>query len=522
MRKTIFLAGLIGFFLLLIVVVTSQRQSTAEIAFKTELSSQSVIPDVSPSAIQKSTYRGPLDDCLLAKTLYLRDISMQTECTENYVHFFPIENLKLSQIEERSTSNLRVGSFNLFHLGDNQAPMKSFSVIASIINQWDILAAQEIMPLGVDVSRDNQALGDLLRLATPEKPIPFPIENWTVIVPGYLRLLIELQKLDSSWSLILQSFPEGESSGGEMAGFFYRSSVVQLKEWDYCPLTSSISLVDSKPLQNLACLTQLTPEVKKLTSRTAFAAYFQSGQFDFIGLSLHSRFRPASEVSDIEEQKQQLCRGFASPDKCKVSQRHAGRYYEVFAVAEQIPVMKEKAHDADVIFMGDFNLEITETSMSIWEAALKPAPFLRPFQLAPSTLGVKHSKMVSSYDHFILDTKLTSECDMESVKIFDFMNVAKIKSNRAAEDIARATQPDELLSLAEEKRMGLNSLVKVQTDAAGSVIRVLTEKEKEDIFASIPIRLENMKKNSYSMMLELISDHTPIEMNCIKSLADDD
>ncbi|OFZ33587.1 MAG: hypothetical protein A3D17_00365 [Bdellovibrionales bacterium RIFCSPHIGHO2_02_FULL_40_15] len=70
--------------------------------------------------------------------------------------------------------------------------------------------------------------------------------------------------------------------------------------------------------------------------------------------------------------------------------------------------------------------------------------------------------------------------------------------------------------------MGLNSLVKVQTDAAGSVIRVLTEKEKEDIFASIPIRLENMKKNSYSMMLELISDHTPIEMNCIKSLADDD
>ena len=390
--------------------------------------------------------------------------------------------------------------------------------MASIINQWDIVGVQEMMPLGLIAAEENQKLSELLTKTS----VKFPFADWTVITPGYLLVLNELQKLDSSWALILQSTSEGEGGSGEMAGFFYRSGLAQLKEWDYCPLEKSLNLESGQQQLNLGCLTQVSDSVKKLTSRLAFAAYFQSGNFDFVGLTTHSRFRPSMIAADIAAQKEAICSQHFQPKKCKIAKDQVGRFYEIFAVAEQIGEMKEKAQDADVIFMGDFNLELNPKLLEIWKAALRPAAGFVSFQQEPTTVGIKFSKMVSSYDHFIVDTKFTSECDPSLATTFDFVKVAKVKSDKIGQQINKYFSENKRTQLAAEKRAFANTLVKVDKSDAGPIVRALTDIEKADAFGSLDISLERMKFNEHSIVLQLISDHIPISMSCRKDLLDDD
>ena len=184
--------------------------------------------------------------------------------------------------------------------------------------------------------------------------------------------------------------------------------------------------------------------------------------------------------------------------------------------------MKEKAQDADVIFMGDFNLELNPKLLEIWKAALRPAAGFVSFQQEPTTVGIKFSKMVSSYDHFIVDTKFTSECDPSLATTFDFVKVAKVKSDKIGQQINKYFSENKRTQLAAEKRAFANTLVKVDKSDAGPIVRALTDIEKADAFGSLDISLERMKFNEHSIVLQLISDHIPISMSCRKDLLDDD
>ncbi len=468
---------------------------------------------------QKNQYRGSIDDCLLSDTIYNRNDEIQSICTENYVHFFPSEIQKNKKNEKRSPKDLKIGSFNLFHLGDNQAPMKSYAIVASIINQWDLVGGQEMMPLASDIATENRKLGEAIQNQTS---IDYPFSDWSVLAPGYLRVLRELQKLDSSWALILQPTSEGEGGAGEMAGFYYRSSIVQLKEWDYCAFEKSVDSKTQAQAPSYACLTQAAEKVAKLTSRLAFAAFFKSDNFDFIALTTHSRFRRSLDPKDLEAQKKAICNNHSQPDKCKIPLDQVGRYYEVLAVAEQIGKMKEDAKDADVIFMGDFNLELAPITVENWKASLRPAPLLRPFQKDPTTVGIKFSKMISSYDHFILDTKWTSECNAEASQSYDFVKAAARGASSADKLIKQHLLPSAQKAVVAEKKMETEKFIKVQNSSSGPVLRALNEKEKDEINASYDAALIRMKVNDYAVVLELISDHIPIEMNCKRDLPDDD
>lgn len=469
--------------------------------------------------LKKINYRGPIDDCLLDGSIYNSDNSLQKDCTLNYVHYYPSENLKFKKNDVRSNKELKIGSFNLFHLGDNQAPMKSFSIIAEIMNQWDIVAGQEMMPLSLDEADNNQQLSNLIAKSTP---VIFPFKNWSVTKPGYLEVLYELQKLDSSWALIMQSTSEGEGGSGEMAGFFYRSSGVQLKEWDYCPYDKSFNFQSNKQSLNLGCLTQVPEDVKKLTSRLAFAAYFQSANFDFIGLTAHIRFRPSAVEDEVAAQKKAICNQHTDPKKCKISKEFVGRFYEVFAVANQIGLMKEKAHDADVIFMGDFNLELRPRLLDIWKAALVQATGLEPFQKAPTTVGIKFSKMISSYDHFIFNKKLTAECDPATAKPFYVIQAGQLQENNVGSQINHFFSAEQRLRFAQEKKDQADTLVKVDKSNLGTIVRGLTEVEKKAAFGNIDAALESMNFNDYALALHLVSDHIPVEITCTKDQQDDD
>ncbi|MES2855714.1 MAG: hypothetical protein V4692_07620, partial [Bdellovibrionota bacterium] len=93
--------------------------------------------------------RGAIEDCLMAPFLYARDGELATECTLNYVHFYPSAPVAV----ETPPAQLKIGSFNMYHLGDSQALMKNMEIVSKIINQWDVVGAQELMPLPTEYSK---------------------------------------------------------------------------------------------------------------------------------------------------------------------------------------------------------------------------------------------------------------------------------------------------------------------------------------------------------------------------------
>lgn len=305
---------------------------------------------------------GPIDDCLQNSFLYAQLHGLEAECTANYVHYLPAAGVQSAQKEK-----IRIGSFNLFHLGDNQTPLKNFTLVAKIINQWDVVGVQELMPL----PRETSAANRLITIALTQQTGTLYPNDWRVESPGYLKLLGELRKLDPAWALILQAHPDGEGSAGEMSGFYYRSSAVTAKEWSYCPADGALELKAQKPTRNLACLTQVAANQRPLISRTAFAAYFQAGNFDFVGLTAHVRFRPAKLKEELDQQQQEVCAAFPGNGPCKPATDVVGRYYEVKAVADQIESIQTAANDKDIIYMGDFNLEYNAKTKALWEASLK-------------------------------------------------------------------------------------------------------------------------------------------------------
>src|SRR5437868_2412574 len=89
---------------------------------KAELSSTAIMPLAGSAGFN---YRGPLDDCVQNGALYSRTGNLGADCTLNYVHFYP-NNINLKKAES-AKGTLKIGSFNLFHLGDSQSSMKNFS-----------------------------------------------------------------------------------------------------------------------------------------------------------------------------------------------------------------------------------------------------------------------------------------------------------------------------------------------------------------------------------------------------------
>lgn len=479
--------------------------------------------DKKPSNIELSStapplnYRGPLDDCLHYDILYSKNGDVAADCTDNYVHFYP-KNYD-PQVATKTKGTLRVGSFNLFHLGDNQSSMKNLRLVAKIMNQWDVVGAQEMMPLPNEWASANQKIFEFVMANKDSMNFPHP--NWQVTMPGYLRLLDDLQTLDSSWALILQPRPEGEGSSGEMAGFYYRSSRVRLKDWAYCPVDHAVDLKTNSSLYNYGCLAQVSDEQRKLMSRVGFTANFQAGNFDFVGITTHIRFRPADLEEDRKAQAASLCDGHENPAKCKVPIEFVGRFYEVEAIVGQIRGIREIADDQDVIFMGDFNIEYNGKNNALWNAALKEAPGYVVTQTDPTSVGIQAAKMVSNYDHFILDPKATKECDVKSVRAFNFTE-ADDSTDPVMKEIAHFLNPKMQELLLGDAEQYIATLMKYQNGKGNNSLRPLNDKEKKDMMKSYTDSVARMKTNKYGAVLELISDHIPIEMDCRIGSRDDD
>lgn len=491
--------------------------------FQTEVSARnkkhkhrsSASDSVSGSSSETLAYTGPLDDCLRSGRIYERLSDLDSVCTPNYVHYFPRVDTKTeknTQVSAPTVKSIKIGSFNMFHLGDDQTPLKNMKLMASVIDNWDVVGAQELMPLPKDWSVANRQIDELL---TDEKGQlkTFPYQDWIVVKPGYLQLLEALRERDKSWALIMQATAEGEGNTGEMAGFFYRSSRVKLKELSYCPKDQSADIRGNFPQQNFGCGLQVHPADRALMSRLPFVAYFQAGGFDFVGITAHLRFHAAMDAGDLAEQKKAVCES-ALNSKCKIQKDHVGRFFETLATAKEMSEISKI--DDDVIFMGDFNLEMKKNNVSLWKAALRPAAGVSVYQAEKTTLSLNNSGLASNYDHFVFNQKNTPECKSNSIRNFNYILPDKKSKDlvEMSELISKYSQADLQQNFVSEKKKFLDRMIKPNKATNPTAPRQLNEKEKTLIVNKYEKALDRLNQYKIGPAFEMLSDHIPVEMTC--------
>ncbi|MDD0851488.1 hypothetical protein HBN50_00205 [Halobacteriovorax sp. GB3] len=465
---------------------------------------------------------------------------------------------------------VKLGTWNVFHPGIGKSQFKDYSLVAEIMNRWDIVTAVELLPLiGAD-SRHNESVISYLR-ETPRKindlkkelnatnPSTKAYEKLKAELkeaqdglkkakglyrsPGYLKILKELRKIDPSWALILS--PRGEGSDGswinELVGFYYRGRKVKPIENEHCEaFQSTLTASDA-----YACFPDITGKFlyrnyEGLFSRRPFMGSFKSGEFDFTLIGSHI-IHNSPDDSDLMKTLLNKTFGVDHYDDLGegVDSGNYARFAEIKMTFEIIKNLKRKYKEQDVIYTGDFNVEADEPllkkMMSEYEGMkvlVRSETSLSNQRFDSSGEGNGYS---NNYDHFFVDSNKLGECKMGSLftsrrvdfykgfindlmqkyLIRDIDGVSHLKTLYPMSDSGKKKMNREVTRfknyLDSQLTIKRNKIVPVYTDSATRVDafrrRVFESQLDDDFF--------------YGVYKEILSDHAPIEITCSTEEDDD-
>ncbi len=226
----------------------------------------------------------------------LKNNKINVFCNDLY-HLYSPQSVKVS----KKKSSIKLGAFNI--LGSGR--FKDYGLITNVIKNYDLIAVSEMRH---STGRKFESNINLSKN---------PSLNFTNYYhkPGYLKLLLELQKIHTSWSLILS--PAGQSQNEELLGFYFRADKVQLQNSEYCKSYNK-NLRGKKQLifaggyngpkfkrsiqkvhlnKSYGCFLNINKDENDLF-RVPFSARFKMGiGFDFQMLSYHARFQPPIAIS---------------------------------------------------------------------------------------------------------------------------------------------------------------------------------------------------------------------------------
>lgn len=445
------------------------------------------------------------------------------------------------------SGQVRIGAFNVFKPGATQTEYKDHQLVAAVINKWDVVAAVELTSNNGVSKRHNEGIVEyytsrLAQMTEQGQDMASAVTNNELALireqfdfPGYIEVLKELQKLDASWSLLLSGKQEGSenSTVKELTGFYYRSSVVDLKPTQYCRdrygrngKYGCLPVLDEKTFGR---------DVDGLFSRRPFVATFESGAFDFTLLSTHVIH---NTPSDEELQKKILKNVFGVEDYKDigpgVTQLKFARFAEVRLMAEFVEYLKKNYYEQDYIILGDFNLE---SSNNYWETFFEDFKGLelRIEGATSMALGkslsdgtITHGTK-SNYDHFLFSPVDTQNCAGEgSAKIFNFIegDFAKlinrryrVRSNAKYYSTTREMEMYRLKAGGREKVAllvddYLRSIQNKLTVKNGKLVQRFDLEESKAEFYDRVIDSQLFDKTYYNYLKEVMSDHLPIYMNC--------
>ncbi len=400
-------------------------------------------------AIKISEYQ---DRCEAIKALIVNK-EFALDCYTNYNLYGATSN------SARSTGALKIANYNLLHPGTSKALFKDYGLIAKIMNRYDIVAGLELLATVGRDEQNNRAVLELiqgsadmvtkLRQQKAKLKDQIKIHEMDVKIvklindtrtaydlyraPGYLRVLMELKKLDPSWALILS--PRGDSalpgSVEELSGYYYRSNAVTPEVNPHCK-----EFADAGGGTPYACLINLTEDFMgqnfaKHFARRPFMASFKAKNKKFTLVTSHMVFT----YSGDEEAEKDLMQKTFGVDSYKllgggINSTNFARFAEVKNTLAFMDLYRKKYKDNRIMFMADTNLI---SNNIFWPEILKAFPggqllITEPTTLSPTrymSTGKETFGLANDYDHFILDKSTFSECNDGEVYNYYNENIYK-------------------------------------------------------------------------------------------------
>lgn len=384
----------------------------------------------------------------------------QVDCFHNYHHYnAKSHTTRYNAASARRAGKVKMGSFNLWHPGTSKSGYKDYDLVAKIMNQWDIVSAQELLAVVGEDLRHNQSLVDFInngdqliedlenkiantsnadqraQLRRELRALKADLKKAPDIYrsPGYLKVLDALRKLDPSWALVLSA--RGEAAEAfhvhELVGYYYRSSKVKPVENQHCREFPE----QERNGVPYACIPNfyesfMGRDTTPAFSRRPFMASFQSADFRFTLLSTHVIF---TSPRDPDKIKEIMRLAFNRPDYENLGYGFNlatyARFAEIKLTLEFMQNFVDRYKNPNIIFAGDMNIE---SSNSFWPDVLKEFDGGRVFVDEPTSLtqiryragGVVSEGVTSNYDHFLFSPKLTPQCvnkaGQSDAKAFNF------------------------------------------------------------------------------------------------------
>lgn len=479
-------------------------------------------------------------------------------CGESYHHY-----QAKSFVDKEAPQNLKIAGFNLWNIGSGQTKFKNFDVVSKIMNQWDIVAAIELLPimgedLAININLLNFLNNDLrdassevtyykrkvekhrkkhetkpagsnksfyykraerilaerkifhAKLQAKEKKVKESIR-----AAGYYNILRKLQvrNPEAGWSLLLSNEKMGDSSLKELAGFFYKKSIVKPFKNEYCSELKSKSLY--------ACLPVFLEGNEKSFARKPFIVNFKSGNFDFTLLTTHIRFNPpkGSWFSRIKD-------AFSSRD-VRGSKVNLARLEEVLLIGKLMNNIRLTHKEKDLFLIGDLNLStklITKALSNFSDIAGVEGWKVLNDELTSIS---DHSGRKSNYDHVVYHNQETSECNSNGdlkINTFDFTD----ETTHKFLDIEKYNVFREGTFFEQEARQLAASFIGTKKDLLiikkGDLLPQYNEVkllDLEELFYQRVLVSQTAEMTTYKWNKQLISDHLPISFAC-STLTDDD
>ena len=511
--------------------------------------------------------------------------AFSVDCFHNYHHFnSKTHSSHYSATSARAQKKLKIAEYNLWHPGSLRSGFKDIPFVAQIIEQWDLVAATELLPvIGRDEENNNEVveflengpnlLKELMKTDGNEEQIKELKDNLEQAknlyrAPGYLKILFELRKLDKSWALLLA--PRGEASEPthvqEMVGFFYRSSVVRPIVNEHCDEFKS--QYDGKAI---ACIPNLKKEfmgrdVRNVFSRRPFIANFESGNFDFTMVTSHVIFTSPDEEDRMAEiLKPSFGVSTYEDIGTGITKETYARVAESKIIIEIMNNLREYYYEEDIIYGGDMNLN---HGNGFWADLLKLFPGADIFINEATTIsqprflssGTPTNGVSNDFDHFIFDPKKSSECmsgSKDTTEVHSYYtgkiqkyikdeylirDPAEIVIDAIVEDVLALDENEDNLNEDDDKEDYDYSMIpgakikmenkidayekelkKLKTIKNGKVVLDDYRFDEKLNFFKRRVFTDQLKNRFYYRVYsELISDHFPVSMSCKNNGTDDD
>jgi hypothetical protein len=535
-------------------------------------------------------------ECQIIKKLIIKK-KYPTDCYTNYQLFGQTNLYK----ESEAKKGIKVAGFNIWNLGFNQSRFKDLEVIAAMMNNWDLIGMVEIIPIlgsrpggdGYNNKNIDRLVLQIEKLGSEKSLSIKDSEKLKTLksarsdaeklyrAPGYIKLLDELRKIDSSWSLILSPRDLGVAGLKEMTGYFFRALKVRPQINEYC---EDVKIKGEGV--GYACVPTfntdgiMKKDYRPVFSKRPFMASFKSADFDFTMLAIHTKFRkPKPELGKII-----LKLAYGVDNYKDVPGLRADNYYrfaETQTTLEFIHKMKQKyPSEKDIIFVGDFNLDGDE---EYWDEAISRDRGAKLFidtaktsvseHLIDTHSGTETHGRANNYDHFIFNDKNVTECDGKKAYVEDFYKNTYTAKSILRKYVIRSTKQATITTFDDEgntvelvgypllskkiylmtrhldslekslraKKM-VNTKLKVVTDpiyVSKATINKYIKKIGTQAISGLSDREVRIKylvselkrrvytsqqvlKKYYAVYKESLSDHLPIVMDCKTSSGDDD